>query len=397
MSSADISIRGLDTLLFRDGRPFDTTGGSRAETLRIPAPSTTAGFLRRRAGPVSMTEWAGISEQVTIAGPLLARSLNGTTEALFSAPADAVVYRNEQGVAKLITLRPWSAGDLADAGCDLPGGMLPLRVPKEFKPDPSFRYWTWNDMQRWLLDAWQGDCAPEYVEGPDTDVRVHVDIGENGVAEESKLFTTEMVAFEKCRDRRESLSYLCRVETTRASIDFSGPWPMGGESRIAIIDEGASGWPDCTTALRDRLATARNVRLILATPAVFTNGWQPGWLDKTTKTGSPPGSNGAVTLKLVSAAMPRRQAVSGWDYSDRKDGDSTKQGSPKPVRWCAPAGSVYFFEVMDGDPSVLADSAWLRSMSDTEMNKSGQPVFKNQNDGFGLALWGAWNLTEDNG
>lgn len=66
--------------------------------------------------------------------------------------------------------------------------------------------------------------------------------------------------------------------------------------------------------------------------------------------------------------------MSGWDYREGHRG-------PKPVRWLAPAGSVYFFEVLDGDPTVLAKEAWLQSVCDEEQD---------QRDGFGLALWGIW-------
>ena len=46
-----------------------------------------------------------------------------------------------------------------------------------------------------------------------------------------------------------------------------------------------------------------------------------------------------------------------------------------------PAGGVYFFEKEKGDGRVLADNAWLRSVSDATQDR---------NDGFGLAVWGRW-------
>ena len=46
-----------------------------------------------------------------------------------------------------------------------------------------------------------------------------------------------------------------------------------------------------------------------------------------------------------------------------------------------PAGSVYFFEKVDGDARILATNGWLKPVSDAPQDCS---------DGFGLSLWGTW-------
>lgn len=390
-----LSIRGIDTLLFRDGRPFDTTPGGRAETLLVPPPSTIAGFLRTKLGAHLGGNWDVISNALKLRGPLLA--LNG--KPVFATPADAVVIR-EKGLetTSVIRLRPWS--DLPNgADCDLPGGMLPLRVRREAKPDKSYQFWNWEDMQCWLRDEWDGQKIPCKIEGPQTDIRTHLEVGEEGTAKEGRLFTTKMVAFERyvlrpkglVKPCNEEWSLLCRIETDIDSTILTSPGPLGGERRIAMVKEAPeSEWPLCPLALKVKLSGASCVRMILATPAIFELGWLPNWLNKTTKEGTPPGLQNKLTLKLISAAVPRRQAVSGWDLTAPK-------GRPKPVRWMAPAGSVYFFEVKDGDPTVLANEGWLAPVSDEE--ETSQPhhtMSKNRDDGFGLALWGVWNREEDN-
>jgi len=387
-----LAIRGIDTLLFRDGRPFDTTPGGRAETLRVPLPSTVAGFLRTKLGRYVNGTWEGDPNALKLRGPLLA--LNG--EPVFPAPADAVVIREKDAAtAALMTLRPWSADDLK-GGCDLPGGMIPLKVTHEGKPDNSYRYWNREEMERWLLDGWDGRKPPCKIEGPQTDIRTHLEVDrEKGAAREGMLFTTEMVAFERHAHRpkrdvevgKDEWSLLCRVESDAEAASLTGPGPLGGENRLASIEPASVEWPSCPEALRTKLSKAAYVRMILATPAIFELGWIPRWLDKTTKEGSPPGLEGKLTLKLVSAAVPRRQAISGWDLENSR---------PKPVRWMAPAGSVYFFEVKGGDPAVLATEGWLAPVSDDEETpEPHRPVSKNRDDGFGLALWGVWNGKEE--
>ena len=119
------------------------------------------------------------------------------------------------------------------------------------------------------------------------------------------------------------------------------------------------------------MAIAPRVRLVLATPGLFAAGWLPGWL---AEEGIVPGTR-SVRLRLVSAAIDRWLPVSGWSYDRRTFG-------PKAVRRLAPAGAVYFCEVLAGsDPAELA-AAWLEPICDSPQDGR---------DGYGLALWGTWN------
>ena len=128
-----------------------------------------------------------------------------------------------------------------------------------------------------------------------------------------------------------------------------------------------TGW-NCPAGIRSALATATKVRMVLATPAVFKDGWKPGWL-----TTGLEGDLSGVKLKLVGASNGRWKAVSGWSLAPPR--------GPKPIRRMVPAGSVYFFEVeKPGDAAPLAD-LWLQSVSDDQQERR---------DGFGLALWGTW-------
>jgi CRISPR-associated protein Cmr3 len=127
---------------------------------------------------------------------------------------------------------------------------------------------------------------------------------------------------------------------------------------------------DCPQSIRDALAKTTQVRLILATPAIFADAWKPGWLNEQLE-GTPPGCS--VKLKLVGVNNGRWKAVSGWSLAPPR--------GPKAIRRMVPAGSVYFFRVeKPGDAASLAD-LWLQPISDNDQARR---------DGFGLALWGTW-------
>ncbi|MBC7335899.1 MAG: hypothetical protein H5U01_06470, partial [Clostridia bacterium] len=89
--------------------------------------------------------------------------------------------------------------------------------------------------------------------------------------------------------------------------------------------------------------------VVLTTPGIFDDGWYPQCL----------------AGELVAAAVPGEVAVSGWDLVRR---------GPKPTRFAASAGSVYFLERL---PETLSDT-----LSDKPLD---------QQQGWGCFLQGVWN------
>ncbi|MGC8667884.1 MAG: type III-B CRISPR module-associated Cmr3 family protein [Chthonomonadales bacterium] len=386
-----VKIRGIDPLLFRDGRPFGLLEGAQsARTLPFPMPGTIAGFLRTRIGEALGWDWknggASLAKGVAVHGPVPVMN----SQAMFEAPADCVITKTQGSNAVLLPLRPLHLPQ--GAGCNTPADLLPLDVvsrsgsDETAKPDPGYRFWRWPELEKWLLDA-RGTATqpPAKVVGPPVEERIHVRMQpESGTSSEAGLFTVQFLAFEHYRRPgegegataqpqgliAEEWGLLAKVAAPEG-VDLSGPGLLGGERRLAAVEEAPHGlWPACPSSVKDALGAARRVRMMLATPAVFKGGWKPGWLNEELF-GTPPGSS--LTLKLVSAAVPRRKAVSGWDY---------EHGRPKAVRWLVPAGSVYFFEVVDGGAGQLGSDGWLAPVSDDGQDRR---------DGYGLALWGIWD------
>jgi len=378
MNSQMVRIRGIDSLLFRDGRPFGAEIGSlSARTLTCPYPSTVTGFVRTFLGNRMLIDWNRREDilrvlAIAVYGPLLER--NG--EAVFHAPADALVTgtRKEPSV---FALRPWQ--DLPEhAGCDLPKHLVPLRVDTDEKPVKGYEYWDGASLMRWLESAdGSGFTPPQPVGKMEVEQRTHVAIDdEKGVSAESLLYSVEYLSFERYRwgnnGSHERWALLARLESEEDLSLARGVGLLGGEKRLALLEPAEdSCWPTCSETLRRALSQSGRVRMFLATPAIFEGGWKPGWLNGKLE-GSPPCARD-MKLRLVAAAVKRRGAVSGWSY--RQD-----RQQPKPLRLLAPAGSVYFFEVLEGDPVALAE-AWLRPVSDDEHYRR---------DGYGLTLWGIW-------
>ncbi len=379
MNDIFVRIRGLDTLLFRDGRPFSNEPGAfSARTLRTPLPGTLGGFLRTRIGNREKDwDWEkdGPSKalEVAVAGPILMLD----DEPVFHAPADALVYEEEkvsdpQKEKKVMCLRPCAD----NGGTNIPDGLRPMQVTEDVKALPGYNYWKWEEIKRWLLYSSGNDFPfPTPIDGLPLEERVHVEISDNGTSEEGKLFTAQFLAFDKHewqdfrKTKTEEWSILAKVKTD--ITDLKGTGQFGGENRPAVIVTVSEGdWPPCPDNLKKALSGATHVRMILATPAIFKHGWKPDWLG-TNLTGTPPGLTGC-TLSLVAAAVKRREPVSGWDYQNKQ---------PKAVRWMVPAGSIFFFKVL-GNSGIPVEQVWLKPVSDDPQD---------QRDGYGLALWGIWN------
>ena len=187
---------------------------------------------------------------------------------------------------------------------------------------------------------------------------------ESGAAEETQLFRTVAIAL------GDDVNLALRVSPT-AGLKPDVPHTMGGERRLAFWEAGNIDW-GCPTDLAKRIQKTERLRMILATPALFSEGWRPGWLDANLK-GKLPGTE--VEVQLVSVCMDRWKAISGFSI----DRTAPDRYGPKPAQRAVPAGSIYFFEVLGGQ--VEAARIWMKSVCDDAQDGR---------DGFGVALWGIW-------
>lgn len=377
-----LDIHALTPLLWRDGRPFAAAEGTEtgARSLPLPLPSTVAGFVRTQVGKRQGVRFKDDHEALKnlhglqVCSPLLVRG----DQFVLPAPRDAVVYKKD-GQPQVMRLKPLNSD--FDGDCNIPEGIRSLEVTEDLKPESGYTLWSHSDMTEWLLGQ---DVVPEKISGLPSETRVHVGIDPtSGKATEGVLYSVNYKALESLEgEGKEPKQYYPWSIRARVKLQ-DGEEPealgfLGGEARPVTVtaypnEKLRDYWFDCPDEIKEaftRVKQGNLIRMVLATPALFEHGWRPGWLDKT---GSGevhlPRGLSKVKLKLVAAAVGRREPVSGW---------SLRENRPRPVRWMVPAGSVYFFEVQSGEASALLES-WLRPVSDGEQDRK---------DGFGLALWG---------
>ncbi|MHB8165788.1 MAG: type III-B CRISPR module-associated Cmr3 family protein [Sulfuricella sp.] len=368
----------LAPLVLRTGKPFGDTGGDDSHT--FPLPSTVAGALRTAHADAQKLNF--LEEKTRILdwvshGALPAELGIEKVMPMFHRPADSRYAKSDDKlVLQRLAPEPLEEGE----GCDLLDGLLLVFLEEDDKSKsaPGPVWWTETAMHTWLQGR-TPDPDELGAEPIPISTRSHVALEPATLASRTgQLFQSSGPDFEARRSEPKS------DFTKRGWADkrygllarFSqeldpGLIRLGGETRLANVTP-CDAWPRLPDSLMAALETAQRIRLILATPALFSGGWKPGWI-KENLIGSPPGIPDLV-LQLRAAAVDRWLPISGWDMAARK---------AKAVRRLVPAGAVYWFDVIGKAPAGWVEALWLSSISDNE-NK------QDCKDGFGLVLPGIW-------
>jgi len=316
----------------------------------------------------------------------------------FPAPQDAV--RSAQSPDRFLRAKPLLGELPSGSGADWPhGSITPVglssgQAAENFKPETVPAWWSVDAFSAWMTT----ECDHAMINGnnysyllkPVTEERTHLAIdARTGTAKDGEIFVSAGISLDRMPrfnwekpnfDGYLPMTLAASVETDvgwirQAVLGLDSLAPLGGERRLAHWKhmEILGGLWKCPQSVSRRLAqpATKQIRMVLASPGIFTQGWRPGWLNANNGVleGTIPGTS--VRVQLVGASIGRWRAVSGWCYESDK---------PKAIKRTVPAGGVYFFKLIDGSAGDLA-GRWLRSVCDSEQDAR---------DGFGMATWGTW-------
>jgi len=325
--------------------------------------------------PFANPEFLDRLRQTQVLGPF--PEIDG--ELYVPIPYDAVAYAcSDNGPPKWYALEPRPLG--FGEGTNLPHESIwPVAVPVNEKAVTKYQFWSEGSIRRWLIGRPDQAFQPRCTEGFPKEERVHIGMEHAlGRAADQMLFSTQgLVIPDVGTNSFGQCSLVALVRTPDDEIqallgDVDVLQTFGGERRLSRFRSSlASNELRCSDAARELLSKSTGFRMFLATPAIFSGGWLPGWLDPVSLEGTPPTVESNLRLKLRGACVQRWRAVSGWDLEQRTE---------KPVRRLVPAGSVYFFHKVEGSGEELVD-AWMEPVSDED---------KDRRDGYGVALWGTW-------
>ncbi|MCP4081477.1 MAG: hypothetical protein GY743_14620 [Planctomycetaceae bacterium] len=386
---AEYLIRPKAPLLFRNAKPF-ASGEGGAETLPFPSPATISGAMRtawaeqqkKGLGLEYTKENAELLRKKQVLGPLLVSEKPGCTQLLMPAPRDSLCLENTEGEQIIYRIVPKTLGE--GEGCDLPNeSLLPLYLKTDDTSKPAAdapAFWYLKRLIDWLADDMSNTLTAkgQGIGSLPIEYRTHVAIDPTkSTAKDAHLFETAGLDFSQQRKAvggwdSERFALLadfqdgCEIQNDYRTV--------GGEARLGFIERTEGLWPACPERLTTALSRSKGCRLYLATPAIFTNGWLPGFIDPKTLEGKLHN----VKLKLRAAAVPRWEAGTSWDMTQSSGGKGMRT-----TQRMAAAGSVYWFEIQGENTAVQLCESWLTSISDCR-----------EKDGFGLVLPGVWNPPE---
>lgn len=361
-TSATRFIEPLDVLFLRGNQLFGDPG-SFGESLVPPWPSVAAGALRSRMLADDRTDLAAFAKgevehptlgtpaspgSFTLAGFQLARCIDGRTEILMPPPADLVIGHSKTNTLAVNRLIPTAVGFASS----FPLPKLPVLAQAE-REKPESGWWLTQSGWKTYL-AGQTPTPQQLVHSRDLwSFDARVGIGMNTATrsvEDGKLFSAQAVAM------RNGVGFL--AEVTGAEPPADGLLRLGGDGRAAAVRAANATLPQADFTA---IAQAGRCRLILTSPGIFQEGWKPGKTDADNRI-----SIGGIKARLVCAAVPRFETVSGWDLARK---------APKSARRAVPSGSVYWLEELEADAEVLrklvANGLWEAICEDPSRRAEG--------------------------
>lgn len=396
-----LKLTPLDTLFFRDGRPFNAgeTGQMEVGSVFPPSANTVVGCLRaafaRKLGWDGRGAWNGAITKklgdgdalspLTFQGPYLLKD----GQCLFPVPSHLLAaYENEQ-MAHLTFLRPSDEALECDLSALQPADETKSKNPSPNSEDanPSTRkvrlpetlpvvaegksvtgfkplgqaYMTLRGMQQVL--AGEKPALEDTIAAKDlwtSETRI-------GIQRNNTTRTTEEGALYQVAQTRLAPGVSLGMRVTGYEGDIPQSATLGGESRMTWL-EPVTCWslPEKPALVASDSKMLRYT-VILVTPTQLT-GWQtPG-----DQLADLPGT-------IVSACVGKPVLIGGWD--------STKR-APKDLQPYLPAGSVFFMEVDLSDETKLSDVTAIRSFQ--EQKKHPTPIGKNTDWGYGQIFIGVW-------
>ncbi len=347
-----IKIEPLDTLFFRDGRPFSMGDDSWANGVFPPYPSVIYGALRSLYFSEHISE---LKNACTANDPTRNLKINGIyfldckeNNIYLPLPHDCVQRKNTKEPTHVLSLSQININSscpvknvLSSDGEveNVNDGLISIDSLKTYLQckDKIFNFIKISDKVK-------------------LEPKVGIGISRiTGTADESKLYTASM-------RRIEDLALL--IDFEGIDIPQSGLMKLGGEGKATSYQVDDAN----IDVLPYNFKYDKTIfKLYLSTPAIFKKGWLPAWIDEKNLTGE---YNG-LKVKLQTASIGKPLYIGGFDM---------RAGKPKPMRKAVPFGSVYYFEIIDGSIEMAFEKFHQKAISDF-----------NPDQGFGIAYVGGVN------
>lgn len=317
-----ITFEPLDSLFFREAKPFNAGEGGFLDSQFPPPAQTLSGAIRTAIGEANV-DWDWSKKEVvakllgtaddptplTFAGPYL---IKDEQQRLYPVPLNLLYSEKEKKWTRLVPSGSTFTTDMGDR--QLPTPENPIEGAKPIEGG----WLTATDMQKVL----NGDLPTGFIPAKDIFVReARAGIGRDNkksVVNERQLYFTRHLRLE------EGITLGMEVSGAE-KLPNGGMVRLGGEGRLAHI---VVGEMPASLSRPTVVGNPKGLILTLLTHGDFNGKVEPDWIYVH------PG------LELVTACIGKPVREGGWDYALRR---------PKPLKSLVPAGSCYFIQVNSGN------------------------------------------------
>jgi CRISPR-associated protein Cmr3 len=352
-------IKPLETLFFRDGSPFTMGAETVANFVFPPYPSIVYGAIRswlisERGG---LTKFYNGEFETELGTPQKKGNLKvkgifvGIVNVLyFQIPQD--LLQNEK---ELKSLNFVSKSNLMISDYELENALV--NKSDELLEEPE-GFIDVDDLIRYLKEGETTlkSTHSEKIYMIERKIGIKRNI-KTLTSEEKHLYSIPMIRM------KENASLFVEIDGLN-DYPKRGLIKIGGEGKTCEIERCEE---DLLKDLKDLEFDFENnmFKCYLATPAIFEKGWLPKWIDEENLEGEYEG----VKVKVIGCSIGKYNFIGGWDIAKKE---------PKLMYKAVPAGSVYYFKVLNGvNSNKIKEVFHLKNISDV-----------NPEEGFGLNLIG---------
>lgn len=421
MSNTMIICRftALDTLFFRESRPFESIGGSELVSIFPPPPRTVLGAIRTAIGDAMQIDWRQFTEK--------------TKDPKMQRLKDIIGYGDDYAALKLNGLwlyyqgkRPKKQGKTESEAnaLDIQERLYPipaLLLHKKEGEETSFARLVIGEPTKTYLGCVRLPKLPDGEQGYKPLDQHWVtqkgleSILQGGLPTADQLFEKNELFSRESRlgividqpKRSVKKGGLFQAEHVRPTPQLAIDVELGGLQTTNLSDRGTmlrlgaegrlSGLEILSKAKtprslddlkknfsKDHLSKAKGLIIVLLTPAKFSNTQYP-WLpdgftlpdkfDKESDIATWHGSIDGIQLAIQAAIVGKAQREGGWDTANRR---------PRPVQSLIPAGSCYYCELTNKSVDIQIAIHQLH----------GKAIGNDQHLGRGRIVCALWQASE---
>jgi len=338
-----IEITPFDTLFFRDGKPFSRGEESWADGMFPPSPSVIYGALRSAyfGHHIDKLKLADGDFDPTKNLKITGTCLKSLKDGFFYLPLPMDCVKKDNNV---VLLSPETVNLKSNYKLDeLFKSDEPVKtISNGLIDDEQFVGYLSGDIKEFIIMTTEDYLVKEPKVGIGRKNQTHT-------AANTMLYRVSM-------QRMKEISIIVSFEGLE-DLPQVGLMKLGGEGKAVYyrqIDK---------TNIQPDISITKKFKLVLTTPAIFDSGWLPYWIDSENNY---TGEFNGLELKLTSAIVGKPLSIGGFDLKAHK---------PKPMRKAVPSGSVYYFEIINGNSEKVIQSFQQKAISDNE---------KNAREGYGI-------------